>query len=332
MKSVKTSAGTTVLYPYQVFCYQSLIAALQCFMRKPSFVERCELWRSRKVMQDGLCDIYDGRIWKEFMNPDGRSFLSVPYNFALALNVDCFQPFKTTTYACGAMYMSILNLPREERYAVENTVLVGVIPGPREPSKTLNSYLAPLVQELKQLWTGVVMKSASGTSVLVRAALICTACDIPASRKVSGFVSHNAYRGCSRCLKSFPTKAFGEKADYSGFNRSTWEPRSNSSHRYYANKHKHSVSGQQRKDIERTHGCRYSVLLELPYYDVVRMCVIDPMHNILLGTAHHVISVWKTLGLLDLKKIQERVDAFVTPSDFGRIPMNIQSGFFPIYS
>ena len=23
-----------------------------------------------------LCDVYDGRIWKEFMNPDGRPFLS----------------------------------------------------------------------------------------------------------------------------------------------------------------------------------------------------------------------------------------------------------------
>ena len=164
--------------------------------------------------------------------------------------------------------------------------------------------------------------------MFVHAALICTVCDIPASRKVSGFVSHSAYRGCSRCLKPFPTKAFGEKADYSGFDRSTWEPRCNSSHRFYANKHKDSVLGRERKEIERMHGCRYSVLIELPYYDIVRMCVIDPMHNILLGTAHHLISVWKTLrGLLDLNKIQEKVDAFVAPSDIGRIPMKIQSGF-----
>ena len=32
----------------------------------------------------------------------------------------------------------------------------------------------------------------------------------------------------------FPTKAFGEKADYSGFDHSTWEPHCNSTHRYYA--------------------------------------------------------------------------------------------------
>ena len=59
---------------------------------------------------------------EEFMNPDGIPFLSLPYNFAIALNVDWFQPFKSTSYSCGAMYVSILNLPREERYTVENTV------------------------------------------------------------------------------------------------------------------------------------------------------------------------------------------------------------------
>ena len=70
-------------------------------------------------------------------------------------------------------------------------------------------------------------------------------------------------------------------------------------------KHKNSVLGRQRKEIERNHGCRYSIIIELPYYDIICMCIIDPMHNLLLGTAHHVISVWKTLGILDLKKVQE---------------------------
>ena len=150
----------------------------------------------------GSCrDIYDGRIWSEFMNPMGQPFLSLPYNFAFALNVDWFEPFKRTVYACGAMYMTILNLPRDQRYLLENTILVGVIPGPREPPKTMNSYLTPLVRELKQLWSGVLITNSLGLPIMVRAALICVACDIPASRKVSGFLSHSAYHGCSRCLK-----------------------------------------------------------------------------------------------------------------------------------
>lgn len=86
----------------------------------------------------------------------------------------------------------------------------------------------------------------------------------------------------------------------------------------------------QAKHIEREFGCRYSVLLELPYYDIVRMCVVDPMHNLLLGTAKHMLSVWKTRGILDqhhFDLIQQKVDSFVTPHDVGRIPSRIASGF-----
>ena len=120
------------------------------------------------------------------------------------------------------MYITILNLPRDERYMLENTC---VIPGPREPKKTMNSYLKPLIRDLKHLWDGVHMSNSSGRSVMVRAALLCLACDIPASRKVSGFMSHSAFHACSRCLKEFPTAKFGEKPDYSGFDRTKWPKR-----------------------------------------------------------------------------------------------------------
>ena len=128
------------------------------------------------------------------------------------------------------MYLAIQNLPRHERYSSENVLLVGVIPGPHEPSKTMNDYLKPLVEDLLELWQGVVMQADSKTDVMVRAALLYTACDIPASRKVSGFVGHNALHGCSKCVKTFPTGSFGEKPDYTGFNRTLWEPRSMESH------------------------------------------------------------------------------------------------------
>lgn len=122
MKSVKTSAGTTVLQPHQIFCYRSIIDALQDCIKRPNFVQQCELWRNRNIQQGTLSDVYDGKVWKEFMDPDQTPFLSVPYNFALALNIDWFEPFKRTVYACGAMYISIINLPREVRYNVENII------------------------------------------------------------------------------------------------------------------------------------------------------------------------------------------------------------------
>ena len=77
------------------------------------------------------------------------------------------------------------------------------------------------------------------------------------------------------------------------------------------------------KDIEQEFGIRYSVLLELPYFDAPRMCTINPMHNLLLGTAKHIVDTWKEVGLLDKKIfgiIQDKVD-------IGRVPMKISSGF-----
>jgi len=44
-------------------------------------------------------------------------------------------------------------------------------------------------------------------------------CDLPAGRKVCGFLSHSATLGCSKCLKEFPG-AVGNK-DYSGFDTTT---------------------------------------------------------------------------------------------------------------
>lgn len=65
----------------------------------------------------------------------------------------------------------------------------------------------------------------------IRAALLCAASDIPATRKLCGFVGHGALKGCSRCLKSFPTTEFGTKPDYSGFQRNTWPKRDLNDHR-----------------------------------------------------------------------------------------------------
>ena len=104
--------------------------------------------------------------------------------------------------------MTVLNLPRQERFLQENVILVGVIPGPKEPQLHINSFLSPLVDELQQLWQGLPMQLHNGLHVLVRAALLCVGCDIPAARKVCGFVGHQALKGCSKCLLSFPTARF----------------------------------------------------------------------------------------------------------------------------
>lgn len=57
---------------------------------RPGFIEKCEVWHERNTLQDVYTDVYDGRIWRDFMSTDG--VLSAPFNYALHLNVDWFQP------------------------------------------------------------------------------------------------------------------------------------------------------------------------------------------------------------------------------------------------
>ena len=206
MKTVRTSSGTTYLYPRQMYCYNSLIEFLKRRLLQPGFIDRCEAWRNRTAQEGVLGDVFDGQVWKDFMNPEGVPFLSMPYNFALTVNVDWFQPFKKSVYATGIIYLAVLNLPRTERFTSENILLLGVIPGPTERELTINTFLKPLTEELLKLWNGVVMETHDNRLVLVRAALLCVACDVPAARKVCGFSGHRELRGCSKCLKPFPTE------------------------------------------------------------------------------------------------------------------------------
>ena len=51
----------------------------------------------------------------------------------------------------GVIYITIQNLPQTVRFREED-VTCGVLLGPSEPKITMNSYLTPLVEELKQGW------------------------------------------------------------------------------------------------------------------------------------------------------------------------------------
>ena len=158
---------------------------------------------------------------------DGRPFLSLPGNLALMLNIDWFNPFTETEYSVGAIYFAIQNLPRSERFKEENIILVGLIPGPSEPSKHMNTYLSVIVDELQELYDGVSIPnpySMFGTTH-VRVLLSCIVCDLPATRKVCGFLAQNALKGCSKCLKEFVTSSFGSKPNYSGYDWESWSMR-----------------------------------------------------------------------------------------------------------
>lgn len=122
-------------------------------------------------------------------------------------------------------------------------------------------------------------------------------CDIPAGRKLCGFLGHSAHKGCSKCLKSFPGTV--GNMDYSGFDRHEWHLRTVNEHRRDIQRILNATTVTARNKAESELGCRYSALLELPYFDPPIMLAIDPMHNLFLGIAkHHLKKIWISTDVL----------------------------------
>ena len=80
-----------------------------------------------------------------------------------------------------------------------------------------------------------------------------------------------------------------------------------------------------RNHKERELGCRYSCLLQLPYFDPVRMLIIDPMHNLYLGTTKYIFNLWIERNIITSESvdiINKRIISLVVPPEvqFGRLP------------
>ena len=278
-----------------------------------------------------MSDIYDGRVWKEFQTVDAKPFLSLPNNLAIGLGCDWFQPYKHITYSVGVLYLVIFNLPREERFKMENIILLGIIPGPSEPKKVMNSYLGPFVNDMLTFWEGVkVWHNTSQTFITIRMALICVMCDIPATRKVCGFAGHSACYGCSKCLKKFPSDVFPNKLDYSGYDRESWEPRTPVNYKIQAEQYMKAKTKAAQQEVLSECGVRFSILTQLPYFDIVRMHVVDPMHNLLLGTSKLMMHIWTQNDIISkaqFEAISTTAAKISVPRCVGRIPSKIASSF-----
>lgn len=191
-----------------------------------------------------------------------QPFLVCPGNLCLMLNIDWFNPYDGTEYSVGAIYLVVQNLPQSERFKVENIILIGLVPGPTEPSKTINTYLGLLVDDLLKLYKGVSLPNPHSFlgSMTIRAILSCIVSDLPATRKVCGFLAQSATKGCSKCLHEFKTVSFGSKTDYSGYECDEWEPSDLQKHYQCGLDPKNALTATERTEIEKSLGARYTEL------------------------------------------------------------------------
>ena len=92
------------------------------------------------------------------------SFASNARNIRFGLCTDGFNPFQDlrNKYSCWPVILTTYNLPLWLCMSKDNLMLTLIIPGPKQPGKNIDVYLAPLIDDLKELWTkGVKVYDAS---------------------------------------------------------------------------------------------------------------------------------------------------------------------------
>jgi hypothetical protein len=299
LRKTVTVKGVRRTMPSRQFLYHDIkqwLARLYCRPGMEEYLDRDVLADVDRDSEQHF-DIWDAPTLRNFPGPDGR----VPFvqrsgsegRLMFSLCMDGFNPYQMKEagkkVTVGAIYMVCLNLPPEIRYDVENIYLVGIIPGPKEPSlHQINHILSPIIDELLELWhEGVLLKQtpAYPHGRRIKCALGPLVCDLPASRQMAGMASHSSHHFCSRCLL--------KRDDIEDLNFKEWASRSCEQHRIIAEQWRDADSEADRDAIFEEHGLRWTELLRLPYWDPTRFVLVDSMHALLLGLLkRHVQDIW----------------------------------------
>ena len=91
--------------------------------------------------------MFDGNMYKELCE---MNFFLDKRELALTISCDGYQIFKQKTDDNWIFLVINNNLAPEKRVKKENLIISFMIPGPHQP-KDFNSFLLPLVEELKIL-------------------------------------------------------------------------------------------------------------------------------------------------------------------------------------
>ncbi|OAD67603.1 hypothetical protein PHYBLDRAFT_151116 [Phycomyces blakesleeanus NRRL 1555(-)] len=180
------------------------------------------------------------------------------------------------------------------------------------------------------LYKGITIDTYNCSGALVRAALLMVACDIPAARKTCGFTSHNSTCACYKCNRQFARVDGTTAVNYFGLKFSEWVGRTKEENRRHANLWKNAKTLTERKRLEIENGVRWSELHRLVYFEPVRATIIDPMHNLFLGTAKRMMDIWIANNLLDDKdfvEMQEEANRMVLPVGYTTLKIKIGKKF-----
>jgi len=285
----------TLKVPCRKYIHQSLKEWVGRLLSRPGVEDILDAPHDQPT-SGHMGDIWDSPVLKNFCDVDETPFFAKHGNelrLAFSLGADSFHPLGAReakqSMSATAIYMVLLNFPKDQRFKYKNMYLVGVIPGPSKPSlEQINHALSLLVRELVEFWKGVyytrTYKFPDGR--FSKGAMIALVCDMLAARQVAGFGSVTSTYFCTFCLLTIQ--------DIENLHKHTWPERTVHNHLECAREWRDCQSERDRDRHFRLHGIRWSALLDLPYWNPILFTILDSMHAAFLGLfSSHCRKVWR---------------------------------------
>ncbi|KAL5512094.1 hypothetical protein ACEPAG_3615 [Sanghuangporus baumii] len=311
---------------------------------QPGIEDVMDSWRNYEHKEGEYRDISDGKFWNSLKGPDGKLFFDQSpeqdtaneLRIGLTLGFDGFsftQSKSGKTHSSDVLSFSIANLPIQLRYRPRYLLLTGAAPGPKGLSTEQTQYiLEPVVDDLLTLYKHgfIVPMPRFLQGRLCRVVLIAGCMDHIALCKacaMSGHASSNDF--CTKC------KAPRNSLMTSEGLKDSFPHRSGEENRRLAFEYRKIDDEDEKQEFFTTHGVGYTELSRLPYFDLVRMAVIDPMHNVLLGIMRcQWHDSWIKTNVLrkrtepylvqrELDLLNAYVNEFEMPSWLGRLPSEV---------
>ncbi|KAI0044241.1 hypothetical protein FA95DRAFT_1497378 [Auriscalpium vulgare] len=293
--------------PFNILPHVSLLHRLRAIVRRKGFRKLIRDSRNRPVQQNNddnfvMTDMYDADIWHELQTGIQRevgnlgSIRDAPINDSegrladcrfglhLSVNLDWFGALSGRPHSAGPVYISINDLPREQRYLQVNVICPLITLGPVEPTtEQLNNCLEPVARDVCELKRGVTMEMYDDDDTMiveevVKADVVCTNCDTPAARKVSGTAGHSAdIHPCPWCHcvlldvnrpAGYREEGFIYRDDYDMLKQ-----------KFYSR----DARAPRQHTILTMHGVRWAIFDAIPGWRPSRQTALDFMHCIYLG-------------------------------------------------
>lgn len=188
-----------------------LIPRLQRMFRCTLLAKLTKWHASRKDMEGNIESVPDSKAWKH-INAIYPEFGSDERNIRLGMALDGVNPYSNQSLSHSTWPVVLLNYNLPPWLVTKRffLMLVLLIPGKESvTSENIDVYLAPLIEELQQLWHGVnavdVSDDSGNQNFVLKAMLMWCIHDYPAYGLVSGQVT-KGYRGCTECGPNVTTR------------------------------------------------------------------------------------------------------------------------------